>query len=396
MRICLLSAEYAPRVGGLADYTRLLADGLHQRGEQVAVLTTAGGASDGEPFPVFRTVERWHFGLLRALRQVVDRWKPDVLDLQFQTAAYDMHPAIMLAPRLLRRPHTRWVTTFHDVREPYLFPKAHLVRRWLLDGLAGHTDGVVATNGADARRLERVAPPGAMRVIPIGSNVPGGSGSMSRADLANRWGVPVEGYLLGFFGLMNHSKGFEVLLRALRLLRDRLGEVHLLVVGERTGETDVTNAAYLDGMAELAQQLGVADRVHWTGRLALGDVAQVLRGVDAGVLPFTAGASYRHGTLLAMLANGVPLVTTTPPAADRDSNGPLPALTDGRHCLLTPPGNPDALAAACVRLLQDALLRRELSAGALALAANFSWERIVDDHLALYRALTPKLHVVPA
>jgi glycosyltransferase involved in cell wall biosynthesis len=48
-----------------------------------------------------------------------------------------------------------------------------------------------------------------------------------------------------------------------------------------------------------------------------------------------------------------------------------------------PPGAPAALAAAAIRLIDDAALRERLGAGAVAAAARFSWDRLA---LTLERA----------
>src|SRR5205814_7372545 len=95
-----------------------------------------------------------------------------VAHIQYQTGAYEMRPTINLLPWLLRR---KWggavVVTFHDLRVPYLFPKAGPVREWANRLLARTADAVIATNPEDAEQLvswgvKRV------RLIPIGSNIP--------------------------------------------------------------------------------------------------------------------------------------------------------------------------------------------------------------------------------
>jgi glycosyltransferase involved in cell wall biosynthesis len=386
--VCLISAEYAPRVGGLADYTRLLAEHLQHQGAEVSVLTTAGAAPSeaAERFPVVRGPERWNFGVYRSLRAAIGRFAPDVLHLQFQAAAYAMHPAVMLAPAWLHRQRTgiRWVTTFHDLREPYLFPKAGPVRRWLVRRLALDSTAVVATNGPDAAALRAMG--ANVHLIPIGANLPLPSGRrLSREDVAQRWGVPPDARLLGFFGLMNHSKGFDTLLRTLRLLADGDVDAWLLGVGERFGASDPTNRAYAARMDALAAELGVADRVRWTGFLPPDEAALALGSVEVCVLPFTAGASYRHGTLLTALAAGLPVVTTVPPDGP-DGDGP-PTPTPGEHALLFAPGDAAAAAVAVTQLLHDPALRARLAGGGRRLAQHFSWERIAEQHLRLYETL---------
>ncbi|MSQ10899.1 MAG: glycosyltransferase [Dehalococcoidia bacterium] len=387
MRVCLVSAEYAPLVGGLADYTRLLAGHLAQQGAEVRVLATTD--CHGEPTDAFQvegSVPRWNFGVFRALRQMIDGFRPDVVHLQFQTAAYGMHPGVMLAPTWMqfRHPALHCVTTFHDLREPYLFPKAHPVRRWLLRRMAADSAQCVATNNGDARAL---AAAGAnVTVVPIGSNVPlSEEPPYQRRELQARWGAPAEGALVGFFGLLNQAKGFDTLLQALAALRASGRPVALLVMGDRLGASDPTNRAYAARVEALAVELGVADSVHWTGYLPEVDLSRALRSVDLCALPFTGGASYRNGTLLAALSNGVPLVTIRP--IEASVAGALAPLVDGREALLAEPGDAASLAAAITRLLDDPALRASLAEAGLARSRQFAWTDIAAQHLALYRSL---------
>ena len=65
MKIMLISGEYPPRIGGVADYTCHLAQALARLGHHVSVLTTANGRSDGWAMEadgdveVYRDVRDW-------------------------------------------------------------------------------------------------------------------------------------------------------------------------------------------------------------------------------------------------------------------------------------------------------------------------------------------------
>jgi polysaccharide biosynthesis protein PslF len=123
-----------------------------------------------------------------------------------------------------------------------------------------------------------------------------------------------------------------------------------------------------------------------TGALPGERVGEYLAAADAIVLPYRDGASWRRGSLIAALAAGVPVITTTPQPG-YDAGGHLPSLRNGESALLVPPGDAEALAGGIDRVLGDAPLRGRLSAGALALAEAFDWARIARRHRELYEVL---------
>ncbi|HLC29825.1 MAG TPA: glycosyltransferase, partial [Dehalococcoidia bacterium] len=101
MRVCLISAEYPPLVGGVADHTRHLARSLAAVGVEVAVLTGRPGASgemgdahetrpavEAEGFRVLAAISSWDFGLFGEVRRALGCLRPDIAHIQYQTAAY--------------------------------------------------------------------------------------------------------------------------------------------------------------------------------------------------------------------------------------------------------------------------------------------------------------------
>jgi glycosyltransferase involved in cell wall biosynthesis len=390
-----VTGEFPPMQGGVGDYTRELGLALVEQGCEVHVAT----AVQAGPLPglvVHPVVERWGWGCWGALLDIIGRYRPAIVHVQYQAAAYAMRPAIHFWPRHLRRlgVHRLGATrpgtavTFHDLKVPYLFPKAGPLRRWVVNELARQSDLAITTNRQDFELLKRElgSPPA---LIPIGSNVappqslPPVGGRVGREAWRAHWGAGPDDLLLCFFGFINDRKGVDTLLRALCLLTSdpqRAIQPLLLFIGGQTGASDPNNVAYLAGIQALIAELGVADRVRWTGYLPGEEVSASLGAADLCVLPFRDGVSFLHGTFHAALAHGVPILTTRPRL-------PLPELVDGENVLLVPPENPEALAKAIAHLAAAPDLRRTLAAGARTLSEQFRWPKIAADTLALYRTI---------
>jgi glycosyltransferase involved in cell wall biosynthesis len=371
--------------GGVGDYTREIGLALCELGCQVHVATS----NQAGPVPglaVHAVVEGWSWGCWSTLLDLVGRYQPDVVHIQYQAAAYAMHPAINFLPRRLAgrgesRPKS--VVTFHDLKVPYLFPKAGRLRRWVVDELARRSDAAITTNREDFERL--VQDLGSTpALIPIGSNIePRLPEGYDRDAWRARWGAGPGDLLLCTFGFVHQRKGVDTLLHALGLLADGPAgppNPQLLMIGGQTGASDPTNVAYLERMRALIKDMGLADRVQWTGYIPSEEVTASFHAADLCVLPYRDGASFLHGTFHAALAHGVPILTTQPRVS-------LPELVDGGNIALVPPDRPQILAEAIVELADAPDLRRTLAEGAKSLSAQFGWDRIAVDTLALYRSI---------
>lgn len=148
--------------------------------------------------------------------------------------------------------------------------------------------------------------------------------------------------------------------------RERIG---LLIVGEGPARP---------GLAQLAEGLGIADRVHFTG--ASANVADWLRAMDVFVLPsLNEGIS---NTLLEAMASGLPTLATAV-----GGNTELVAEAEGGG--LFTPGDVQALAARIAAYVADPALRSRDGALSRARAEReFSLQRMVTRYEDLYRRLS--------
>jgi glycosyltransferase involved in cell wall biosynthesis len=383
MRVGLLTGEYPPMQGGVGDHTRLLARHLSSLGVEVAVLTSYRAVPpDTTPgITVHPVITSWGWRCWLQIARWLATHQSDVVHIQYQAAAYDLAGWINGLPwwLRLRRRRLRVVVTFHDLREPYLFPKAGPLRQWCVLALARYADGVITTNLEDEQMLRGYPWATHVRRIPLGSNVevqppPG----YDRHDWRARLGIGPTASLLAYFGFLNPSKGGEELVQALDALVHSGYDAHLLMIGAQVGDVDATNRAYLERVRERIRACGLEARVHWTGHITPDEVSAGLLAADVVVMPYRDGVSFRRTTFIAALRHGCAVVTTLPAVK-------LPELQDGENVLLVPRGDVGALAQAVAHLLQDATLATRLRTGAHALGRIFDWEPIAHQTYALYQ-----------
>jgi len=177
-------------------------------------------------------------------------------------------------------------------------------------------------------------------------------------------GVPDETYeplprarpgpLIGAIGRLERQKGLDILIRALADVEDAT----LLVVGDG-GERRA--------LEQLAQAVGVSDRVVWEGWR--DDARRYLESLDVFAFP-SRFEGFPLAVLEALLARSAVVAS--------DVGSVSEAVLDGETGLLVPPEDPAALAQAIRRLLADADLRRRLGERGRGLVL----EKFTADHMA--------------
>src|SRR5262249_20645132 len=195
-------------------------------------------------------------------------------------------------PGWLRRrcPRLRTLATFHDLRVPYLFPKAGRLRAAVRDRLVRGVDAAVFTDRADWAAAAPVRAAGRYW-IPIGSNLaPPPPALRRRRAWRAAVGADDATFLIVHLGLLNWSKGLPTLLDALARLRDAGRRARLLLVGAEAGATDRTNRAYAREVDRLLAGPAVRDLV-WRLPVVPPEAASGhLLAADAAAFPFADGA----------------------------------------------------------------------------------------------------------
>lgn len=383
MHVLFVTGEYPPMRGGVGAYTAALAQALVALGVQVSVVTSRQAQAERQPtggVTVYPIIDHWDWRIWQQLPRLAQSVGATWLHVQYQTAAFAMNPAINLAPGLWRRRRLLSVAwTYHDLLVPYLWPKAGArIRRWVTLRPAQTSRLVVATNASDYQQLAALGNAATLLKIPIGSNIAVHDLTPAeRQQNRTQRGYTDQTLLIGYFGFLNRSKGGLTLVRTVHELVQQGYDAHLLLIGERVGASDPTNYAYLQEVEALIQALGLTERVQWTGHLADAGVSEALHLLDLLFMPYTDGASLRRGTLMAGLAHGCAIVTTTP-------QDPLPEFMAGRDLLYVPPEEPQTAARAIAQLAVMPAQRHALGHSARQQSQQFTWSTIAAHHQQAY------------
>ena len=386
----MITGEYPPAMGGISDYTAHLVRALRARSLRVSVLTA------GAPRPVedVTSVEGWTPHGVAAIARALLEMKADVVHLQYQTAAFGMSPLVNLMPLLLKTHgvRARFVTTFHDFRAPYLFPKAGRLRGVANRVLLAASDAAIFVNRSDLARTHRAS----ASWIPIAPAIrPEEDHPDVRASTRARLGFDSDDVVVAHFGFINRSKGTDILVRAAADLLSNGLRLRLLFVGEPVGASDGTNASTVREMRELADTLGMTDQVISTGSLAAADVSMALEAADMVALPFLDGASLNRSSLLACFAHSLAVVTTYPAAQPQiASRHLLPPFDETKQFVidenvaaLVPPGDHRALASAILELATDATRRQRLGSAGRRFVGPLQWHTVAEATHLLYERL---------
>lgn len=217
--------------------------------------------------------------------------------------------------------------------------------------LTQHVDAFVYISRAIAAVHERQGvPPDRGRVIHNALALEEFEAAGDRAGARAELGLAAADQVVGLIGRLVAWKGHRVFLMAMAKLTRTHPNLRCLIIGD--GE--VTEPAYQRELVALAAELGLSERVVFTGYRpgipALLPALDVL--VHCSLKPEPFGRVIIEG-----MAAGVPVVG----AAD----GAVPEIIeDGRSGLLAPPGDADALALAVGRLLDDPQLAESIRAAA--------------------------------
>jgi len=406
MRICLLTYRGNMYCGGQGVYVYYLAKALQRLGHEVHVMSgppypsvpegvtlhrieglnlyeTDGLSSLGHPFRLLQPLNLYEVTATRMgmfpeiftfsmraylrLRELMKTVRFDVIH-DNQTLGYGLLMAKGLGtPVVATIHHPIFIDMKADLAQARrLVNKARratfysfLVMQHIVAKRMNRVISVSSVSAEDTIRVFRLDR-GKVRVVPNGIDI----GVFKRLD-----NVEKEANSLVMVGnTEDRKKGVVYLLKAIQIVKDEL-DVKLTIV-DRHGE-------HTKYAPRLVDELGLQDRVTFTGRLSVDDL---VRRYGMAAVAVTASVYEGFGLPCAeAMSCGTPVIATRA--------GALPEIVgcDGAG-ILVPPGDPAALAAAIKQVLSDGRLRTEMGEKARRrIEELFSWEVAARKTLEVYR-----------
>ncbi len=230
------------------------------------------------------------------------------------------------------------------------------------------TDGLVAVSATEAELIARlrIVPPERITVIPNGIDLaaPAGGGAGLRSTL----GIDPAAPLVGSIGRLAPQKAPEVFVRACARIARGVPAARFVLIGDGPLRSLVESEVRGAGLEESFVLIPGMQRA--AAAMAELDVLALASRYEAG--PYVPLEAMRAGT---------PVVLT-------DVVGNRDTVVDGESGLIVPPDDPEALAAAALRLLEDGTLRERLVEGGRArLAERFDVRMMAKALGELYRSV---------
>jgi len=383
VQIGLVVPEFPPdTIGGGGVVYEGLAFALHARGHQIRVLTsaTSGGPPNEDfryPFPVARVKQFRHFtSQFRTYMPPLPQELFRVRNFLRGSDVYHLHgygvASVDSAFHFLSDPQ-RTVFTNHGF--PYTAPRAggFLSAAYKLYDVAFGSDvlkrscRLTAVSSFAAEQVKS-ASGRPVEIIPNGFTT---TPALPVADAGLRTFMTEAPYI-ACVGRIEPLKGFDLVVRALRKLRDNGKRLRLIVAG-----SDNSQQASL---VRLAAELNLSSELYFAGRLERAVLMDLYQNAAYCVVS-SYTESFSVVTLEAM-SQGTPCVLSA-------VGGILDIARDGENALLFPPGDVAGIVAAVERLESSPALRERLADAGRSTVEKFSWPEIAARYEATYAACMP-------
>jgi glycosyltransferase involved in cell wall biosynthesis len=375
-RLAVVAPHFHPRIGGAEHYAFRIASGFNVLdGYEVVVFTshdrglrTVVEVQNG--LTVFRfsrwvrisntpVSPLWSWQMRRAMASN----RIDIVNAHAPVPVMAEAAALACGKRPL-------VLTYHSgsmlKNKPIADVLIRVYERRVLPHLLRRADAVVSVSPAVTSRLPLDAPEKTFLVPP------GVDSSIFVPGDDDAEGAPT----LLFVGRIERTsawKGIDILLEAFALLLRKLPEARLILVGDGDAVEDHRNTA---------ASLGILDQTEFRGALRGNALVEAYQQASVFVLPSTTESEASPMTLTEAMACKKPVVAS--------AVGGVPfMIDDGRDGLLVPPGDPERLAAACLRLLIAPELATAMGERAYQRVKSLTWASRLAAYEAIFEGLLP-------
>ncbi|HEY44198.1 MAG TPA: glycosyltransferase family 1 protein [Anaerolineae bacterium] len=244
-------------------------------------------------------------------------------------------------------------------------------------------DRVVAATPAEVAQIQWLYREDTHRVVVIPPGVDTSRFYPIPDDEAKEYiGVPCHDRMLLFVGRIEPLKGIDTLIEAVGILhKEKVLERHpfcLAVIGGDPEASREQMSAEMERLHSMRKSLGILDLITFLGKRDQDTLPYYYSAAEVVVVP----SHYESFGLVALeaMACGTPVVAS-------ETGGLAFLVKDGETGFHVPAANPEALAEKLRLIIQDDDLRAHLGQQAAEYAQGYSWSRVIEQVIDLYRSL---------
>jgi len=363
MKFSLIGPIY-PYRGGISHYTYYLDRALQHAGHETQVISFKRqyprwlypGTTDQDPSRIALksnavfTLDPFYPWTWFSSEQQIASWKPDLVIIQWWTPFWGV-PFGVISNRLVKDDIST-VYMIHNVLPHEQSP----LDRWFAKSALSRGNAFITQTIPQKERLMKLIPGALVQVCehPIYSQF--SINQPTKLDARRSLGLPEQGTILLFFGIVRPYKGLNIVLEALHHLKNAALEPHLVIAGEFW--ENIT--AYQSRIAEL----GLIDQIHLVNRyIPNEEVDYYFSAADVLLAPYTGGT--QSGVISLGFGYGIPMIISEK-AAEGITTGELNNIS------IVPTADAQSLAAGIQSFIEKPLPVRRKS------TTDFQdWERLI-------------------
>ena len=369
MNICMVTSEFPPDLGGRSTYVYNLSKGLMERGHNVTIIArgiwkrTYREEIDGIPvyrvrfIPFYPSLFYLHRFFLNKLFKKLES-KFDLIHVHgtLMPVARTALPVIFTSHGTVKKDLDNMPTkSFH-------FLVVKLLRKQLFNlekEIVENADVITAVSHSCAKELK-------------GDHTINKEITVINNGVDTNLFIPSENkkeedYIL-YTGRLETRKGLIDFIESAKYVGREHADIKFVLTGKGTIKK------YLE---RKINELGLKNNFYFAGFVSRSELLEYYQNATVYVLP-----SYYEGlptTLLEAMSCGVPSIAT-------DVEGSSELIKDGENGLLVPPRDPERLAEAMMKLLDDEELRKKLGDNAREyVVGDYDWEVITDKIEKVYK-----------
>lgn len=365
MKILIIN-DFAEKIGGVEIYCYRLKDLLEREGHMVKFFGGQGGLEGSKLRLIISTIFSIKYYL--RIKAVIKDFKPDIIHAR--SFSSNITPSFLIAAKKYDIPVVVTPPNFFDYTHTLpkiTLKKPYRVISWLIAWF--HQE-------LKKKYIDFFICPSRIFAEHLRNKVGIDSSKISIVQHFIKWEQPAEAKNpntkdILYAGRLPKEKGIEYLIQAMPKIKEEHPEVKLHIVGEGNMEQN---------LKDLANKLGIEDKVIFHGYVAHENLATMYRKSSVLVLPSVCKEMFGL-TLIEAMSQGTPVITT-------NIGGQAELVENGVNGLLVKPGDPGDLAEKISNILDNPELGREMGErGRKIVEENHTPEKHLKRLIEIYESV---------